>query len=491
MTRCALLVPCCVAVLAVLLSGSVHGGDPPIASWERLWTESPGAWALADRTAVAADGSVYVTARPQAGGGNGSAILKYGADGVLLWTVLREEVIDGSEGFTDIEITAEGVSAVGTARSEEGASQTLLVNYDADGGLLWEARTVGPRIAGFLAPQLAIGPNGERVIATDDGAGVGALERYAADGALLGAVPLTFSGFGGVSSLAVDGAGNALVTTLEDFTVFAVQKYAPDGTLAWTHTEAAAGLALSEAPLVLAPNGDIVVTGSLEVFEVGGPDVVARVWRLTPDGALVWRVDTTTDFAIGNDLAVGPDGATYLLVNLGASGSQLRRFDADGTEAWTRSFSGPDFVTNFTHVTLGAFGDVFVAGRDATGFEFSASRVLRYSAAGDLVWTERVAEMAGHTTFVGDLGAGADGSVAVVGTDRAENSFDRAFTVRLDFPECSGDLDGNGAVGFSDLLALLAAWGPQAEDVAADLDDDGAVGFGDLVLLLSAWGECG
>ncbi|MEE8156340.1 MAG: hypothetical protein V3T53_15405 [Phycisphaerales bacterium] len=52
------------------------------------------------------------------------------------------------------------------------------------------------------------------------------------------------------------------------------------------------------------------------------------------------------------------------------------------------------------------------------------------------------------------------------------------------------DLDGDGQVGASDLLILLASWGP-CEDCAAcaaDLDGNGVVGASDLLILLSNWG---
>ena len=49
------------------------------------------------------------------------------------------------------------------------------------------------------------------------------------------------------------------------------------------------------------------------------------------------------------------------------------------------------------------------------------------------------------------------------------------------------DLDGDGDVGFSDLLILLSAWGPCAAACPADLDGDGVVGFGDLLFLLADW----
>jgi hypothetical protein len=44
-------------------------------------------------------------------------------------------------------------------------------------------------------------------------------------------------------------------------------------------------------------------------------------------------------------------------------------------------------------------------------------------------------------------------------------------------------------VDFSDLLALLAAWGdcPPAEYCPADVDGSGSVGFADLLRLLSNW----
>ena len=53
-----------------------------------------------------------------------------------------------------------------------------------------------------------------------------------------------------------------------------------------------------------------------------------------------------------------------------------------------------------------------------------------------------------------------------------------------------GDLDGDGSVGVSDLLILLASWGPcpPKGDCTADLNDDGNVGVADLLILLANWG---
>ena len=56
-------------------------------------------------------------------------------------------------------------------------------------------------------------------------------------------------------------------------------------------------------------------------------------------------------------------------------------------------------------------------------------------------------------------------------------------------PSCPWDLDGNGLVGTSDLLMLLARWGVAAGN-PADFDGDGFVGTSDLLKLLANWGAC-
>ncbi|MCZ6851978.1 MAG: hypothetical protein O7F17_10080, partial [Planctomycetota bacterium] len=49
------------------------------------------------------------------------------------------------------------------------------------------------------------------------------------------------------------------------------------------------------------------------------------------------------------------------------------------------------------------------------------------------------------------------------------------------------DLDGNCGVGVLDLLALLAAWGPNP-DHPADFNGDDVVNILDLLRLLGNWG---
>ncbi len=54
---------------------------------------------------------------------------------------------------------------------------------------------------------------------------------------------------------------------------------------------------------------------------------------------------------------------------------------------------------------------------------------------------------------------------------------------------CPWDLDGTGTIGVSDLLSLLASWGP-CKGCPADFDGNGNVGVSDLLALLANWGPC-
>jgi hypothetical protein len=54
---------------------------------------------------------------------------------------------------------------------------------------------------------------------------------------------------------------------------------------------------------------------------------------------------------------------------------------------------------------------------------------------------------------------------------------------------CLGDLNNDGSVNVTDLLAIIAAWG--TDDENADVDGDGIVAVGDLLTTIGNWGLCG
>lgn len=71
-----------------------------------------------------------------------------------------------------------------------------------------------------------------------------------------------------------------------------------------------------------------------------------------------------------------------------------------------------------------------------------------------------------------------------------DNGNDSGSAYLFDTTTCLGDLNGDESVGVTDLLVLLAFWGPCEPVCLGDLDDDGSVGTSDLLILLSNWGPC-
>jgi hypothetical protein len=78
-----------------------------------------------------------------------------------------------------------------------------------------------------------------------------------------------------------------------------------------------------------------------------------------------------------------------------------------------------------------------------------------------------------------------DGTVTV----RHDVPADQVLTIPRDACGEPADLDGDGVIGFADLLLVLAEWGPCAA-CPEDLDGSGAVDFPDLLEILGKWGPC-
>jgi len=76
------------------------------------------------------------------------------------------------------------------------------------------------------------------------------------------------------------------------------------------------------------------------------------------------------------------------------------------------------------------------------------------------------------------------------GPDWANIPHGERVIIGTEMLDCYADLDGDRLVGITDLLQLLAAWGPCGALCIADIDANGDVGITDLLTLLAAWGPC-
>jgi hypothetical protein len=106
------------------------------------------------------------------------------------------------------------------------------------------------------------------------------------------------------------------------------------------------------------------------------------------------------------------------------------------------------------------------------------------------VWVEVAELQSPQTNPAGDnfgRAAAISGDTLLIGaTYAAGNGQWSGSAYVFDLDPTYGDVDCDGAVGITDFLELLAAWGPNPGH-PADLDGNGVVGITDFLLLLASW----
>jgi hypothetical protein len=172
-------------------------------------------------------------------------------------------------------------------------------------------------------------------------------------------------------------------------------------------------------------------------------------------------------------------------------GLQLWAINPDGSTLWVKPPSGEIILNN---MGLSPDGEVIVlSGTNDLG---QPGWVRGYAAAdGSFLWQVDLPPERGLNPFASafEPAFSADSSTAYVTTQFPGDGLGYGYVYAItigDQEEIPGDLDGDGSVGFGDLLILLASWGdcpPPPAECAADLDASGDVGFGDLLILLANW----
>ncbi len=94
--------------------------------------------------------------------------------------------------------------------------------------------------------------------------------------------------------------------------------------------------------------------------------------------------------------------------------------------------------------------------------------------------------VAAGETFSGDLGQLAVDPGGPFVTQEDPPGLNTVFSV----PGCPVDLSGNCLADFSDILAIIGAWGPCGLGCREDLNGNGSVDFADILAVIEAWGPC-
>ncbi|MBX3188594.1 MAG: SBBP repeat-containing protein [Labilithrix sp.] len=323
-----------------------------------------------------------------------------------------------------------------------GSTDAFVRKYDAAGTVLW-TRQFGTSEADF-AQSVSVDASGNVIVGgrtfgalpgqTSAGASDAFVRKYDAAGTVLwtrqfGTATNTSSEY--VRSVTADKDGNVLVAgyvqggTLPDQTGAGstdafVRKYDPDGNVEWTRQFGTTGSDFAQA-VRADGNGNVVVAGRVigalpgQMFEGGNGDAFVR--KYDPAGAELWTrqfgttaldgVNAASVDAMGNIVVAGSTEGGTLPGQTSAGGTDafVRKYDAAGTELWTRQF-GTDATDDAHALSIDAAGNIMVAGDTAGALPMQTSAgdvdafVRKYSPAGAVLWTAQLG------TTAADHGAG-------------------------------------------------------------------------------------
>jgi len=233
------------------------------------------------------------------------------------------------------------------------------------------------------------------------------------------------------------------------------------------------------------PPGDTAYLGEADSPWFGNPDFQYFWLEDFEDGALDTPGISASDGAVrapsvGTDSVDADDGA---IDGFGFDGYDYFKQDPDGAII-TFSFGGGELGHLPTHVGL-----VWTDGNDAATVTFTArdnaginigqvQAVLGDGVHGGSTAADRFIGVE-YLTGIGAITISA--SVGSLEIDHIQYGY---------IATCIADLDGDLAVGFTDLISVLAAWGPCGVICCEDFDASGDVGFTDLLKVLSCWGPC-
>jgi hypothetical protein len=346
---------------------------------ERTWggPERDGALGVA----VGGDGSVYMTGgtRSFGAGGEDAFVLKYGADGTLLWQrtygTAPDDSNSGAESGIGVAVAPDdsGVLVLGNYRD----GNIFLAKFSPTGLLLWDFTWGGNQQES--AGAIAIAPNGTIYITgITSSFDVGQGDAYLLSVSPVGALNWQRTWGGEFFDLARDVAvatdggiyvsGETVFTANSAFLV----KFAADGSVMWEREWGV--VAKNGVPgetqgngVAAAPAGGAYVAGAS--FSAGAnPNLV--VVRFDSAGNFVWRRVGGPGFGSSQDVAVGPDG------NVHVTGSVLAEDEASGGNAfvWTLKADGkgsdaavwggvdPFESENGASIATGPDGTLLVAG---------------------------------------------------------------------------------------------------------------------------------
>jgi choice-of-anchor B domain-containing protein len=243
---------------------------------------------------------------------------------------------------------------------------------------------------------------------------------------------------------------------------------------------------------------------------VNAPDdawsALAAVGR---DAAFEDDGETSAGWTVQNIAITGGPWERGLPAGDGFRGDPLADFDGSGrcwltgNEAGNSDVDGGPTILTSRSITIAADGPVFLRyARWFTNDDLDIDTLrTEYSVDGGATWqfVEETGSISGwqeRTARLDTIAPPLDSvRVRFLATDNPNDSVTEAGidAVRIEVLDCGApsvpeDVNGDGTVGFEDLLAVLASFGPcDGTPCASDVNDTGVVDFADLLAVLAAW----
>jgi alpha-tubulin suppressor-like RCC1 family protein len=276
-----------------------------------------------------------------------------------------------------------------TGQTKNGATwNLLLLKYDPAGNLLWSRSY--DRGGDEIGRSIACDRNGDLYISGTTGAlGRHLLLKYNAAGELLWDRSWDRGGQEGGWGVVTDAAGYVYTvggTNTGQGERILLSKYDPEGNVVWTRSHQSALNPQYARAIAVDGSGNVFFGGRTELPSPVGTFIYCLAAKYDAGANLLWSVQRNPqqgDCDVSS-VAVDASGSLYGLF-VGAD-QELRKFNPDGTPAWsalTLTDSLPSMVALAT-----AGGQIYVAGK---GYSWAGGlSLVAYDATGQQLWYQRI-----------------------------------------------------------------------------------------------------
>ncbi|ACS33471.1 PEGA domain-containing protein [Thermococcus gammatolerans] len=345
---------------------------------------------------VLPDGSIIAVGSTDSTGAGGKDVLvmKFSPEGEVEWAKTYGGNKDDYGNAVAIADNGDIIVAGGTSSFGAGKSDVWVLRLDANGNVKWQ-KTYGGG-SNDVANAVAVAENGDVIVA-------GYTESFGADWKDVWVLRLDGQGnvkwqktYGGsywekAFAVAVADNGDVIVAGYTDsfgagYYDFWVLRLDENGNVKWQKTYGGSGRDEAHA-VALAPNGDIIITGSFTV-------------RLDANGNVIWAKNVGS-----NAVALVPNGDIIVAGYTESFGAYddvwILSLDENGNVKWQKTYGGSDEEEAYA-VAVADNGDVIVAGyTDSFGAGGKDVWVLKLPSSGGVPGCEVCKASNVETAFLG------------------------------------------------------------------------------------------